>query len=86
VLATGEVACLCEYTDRETAWQAQASTGPLQAAIRLVGPAPVRAAVLRALAPYATTAGAVRLVSHFRYIAATPHRLEVREKGEAEME
>jgi SAM-dependent methyltransferase len=78
-LAAGEVHCPWEYADRETAWQAQASTGPLQAAVRLLGRAPVRAVVLRALAPYAAAEGAVRLVSHFRYIVATPHRQGERE-------
>src|SRR5690242_1955616 len=72
-LAAGEVRCPWEYADRETAWQAQASTGPLQAAVRLLGQTPVRAVVLRALAPYATAEGAVRLVPHFRYIVATHH-------------
>jgi len=73
-LAAGEVRCPWEYTDRETAWQAQASTGPLQAAVRLLGQTPVRAVVLRALASAATTAGAVPLVAHFRYIVARPGR------------
>jgi SAM-dependent methyltransferase len=85
VLATGEVSCPCEYTDRETGWQAHASTGPIQAAVRLLGPAPVRALVQRALALYATADGAVRLIARFRYIAATPHCPEKRERGEEEM-
>jgi SAM-dependent methyltransferase len=72
MLATDKVLCPWEYADRETAWQAHASTGPLQAAVRLLGQAPVRAAVLRALIPYATAAGAVRLVTQFRYILAVP--------------
>ena len=74
VLGTDEVRCPWEYADRETAWQAYASTGPLQAAMRLLGQAPVRAVVLRALVPHATAAGTVRLVSHFRYVVAAAHR------------
>jgi SAM-dependent methyltransferase len=72
VLAAGEVSCPWDYADRETAWQAQASTGPVQAALRLLGESPVRGAVLRALAPWATADGAVRLVYRYRYIMATP--------------
>jgi SAM-dependent methyltransferase len=68
----GTVACPCVYPDRETAWLAQSSAGPLQAALRLVGAAPLKAAVLRALTPYATSTGGVRLQNHFRYVTATP--------------
>ena len=71
VLGGGTVACPCEYPDRETAWQAQASAGPLQAALRVVGAAQLKAAVLRALAPHATNTG-VRLENHLRYVTATP--------------
>ncbi|HVC79086.1 MAG TPA: methyltransferase domain-containing protein, partial [Chloroflexota bacterium] len=85
VLGTDEVCCPWEYADPETAWQAYASTGPLQAAMRLLGQAPVRAAVLRALVPHATAEGTVRLVTHFRYIVATPHRKEEHGKGAEEM-
>jgi SAM-dependent methyltransferase len=72
VLGGGSVACPCAYPDRETAWQAQASAGPLQAALRVVGAAQLKAAVLRALAPYATSTDSVRLENHFRYVVATP--------------
>jgi SAM-dependent methyltransferase len=82
VLAAGEVRCPWEYPDRETAWQAHASMGPLQAAARLVGQVPVRAAVLRALAPFAGPDGAVRLVCRYRYVVATPRRAEERAKGD----
>jgi SAM-dependent methyltransferase len=85
VLATSKVGCPCEYADRETAWQAQASTGPLQAAVRLLGQAPVRTVVLRALAPNATATGAVRLVNNFHYIVATPHRQDEPGKGDDEL-
>ncbi len=76
VLSTDEVRCPWEYADRETAWQAHASTGPLQAAVRLVGQAPIRAVVLRALIPFATAEDAVPVVTHFRYVLATPRRQE----------
>jgi SAM-dependent methyltransferase len=70
VLGGGEASCPCAYPDGETAWHAQAATGPLQAAQRLVGAGPVRAAVLRALAPYMAASGAVLLVNQFRYVTA----------------
>jgi hypothetical protein len=46
----------------------------------------VRAVILRALAPYATADGTVRLVNSFRYLVAAPHRQVGHEKGDAEME
>jgi hypothetical protein len=73
VIGGGTVACLSEYPDRETLWQAQAAAGPLQAALRVGRAAPLKAAVLRAVAPYRTSTGGVRLQNHFRYVVATPH-------------
>jgi SAM-dependent methyltransferase len=73
VIGGGPVACLSEYPDGETLWQAQAAAAPLQAALRVVGAAPLKAAVLRAVAPYRTSTGGVRLQNHFRYVVATPH-------------
>jgi hypothetical protein len=59
--------------------------------LRVVGAAPLKAAVLRAVAPYRTSTGGVRLQNHFRYVVATPHddgrltkrRALLRPKGEA---
>jgi SAM-dependent methyltransferase len=73
LIGDGTVACLAEYPDGETLWQAQAAAGPLQAALRVVGAAPLKVAVLRAVAPYRTSTGGVRLQNHFRYVVATPH-------------
>ncbi len=75
-LTEEEVMCPWEYVDPETAWEAHASTGPLQAAMQLLGPLPVRTATLRALAHHTTAAGTVRLVKRFRYILATPREHE----------
>jgi SAM-dependent methyltransferase len=69
----GTVACPWDYPDAETAWLALASDGLLQAAIRLVGPAPLKAALLHAVAPYQTSTGGVCLQNRFRYVVATPH-------------
>jgi SAM-dependent methyltransferase len=73
MIGGGTVACLSEYPDGETLWQAQAAAGSLQAALRAVGAGPLKATVLRAVAPYQTSAGGVRLQNHFRYVVATPH-------------
>jgi SAM-dependent methyltransferase len=73
VLSSGIVACPAEYPDGELFWQAQASAGPLQATMRVVGVQPLKAALLRAVAPYRTSTGGVRLQNHFRYVAAMPH-------------
>ncbi len=85
VLSADDVRCPWQYADRETAWQAHASTGPLQAAMRLVGQAPIRAVVLRALIPFATAEDAVPVITHFRYVLATPCRQAESRKGETEM-
>lgn len=68
----GTVACTAEYPDTEILWQAQASAGPMQAAMQVVGAQPLRAAVLCAVAPYQTRTGGVRLRNHFRYVVAAP--------------
>jgi SAM-dependent methyltransferase len=73
VIGDGIVACSSEYPDGETLWQAQAAAGPLQAAWRVVGAELLKAAVLRAVAPYHTSAGGVRLQNHFRYVVAITH-------------
>lgn len=72
VVGGGAVACLYEYPDPEPAWQAQVSAGPLLAAVSVVGEQRVKAAVLRALAPYATETGGVRIPNRFRYVSAVP--------------
>jgi hypothetical protein len=73
VIGDGSVACPSAYLDAETLWQAQAAAGPLRAALRVVGAGPLKAAVLRAVAPYRTSTGGVRLQNHFRYVTAMPH-------------
>jgi SAM-dependent methyltransferase len=73
IIGDGTVACSSEYPDGETLWQAQAAAGPLQAASQVVGAEPLKATVLRAVAPYWTSTGGVRLQNHLRYVVATPH-------------
>ena len=72
VIGHGTADCPLEYSDSETAWHAQASAGVLQAALHAVGAPQLKAAVLRALAPFQTSGGNVRMENRFRYIAATP--------------
>ena len=68
VCGGGGVDCPAAYPDQETAWLAQASIGPLQAALRILGEQRVKAAVLRALAPFATGVGGVRLRQRARFV------------------
>jgi SAM-dependent methyltransferase len=72
VRSSGVVGCTAEYPDGELFWQAHASAGPLQAIMRVVGTASLKAAVLRAVAPYRTSTGGVRLRNHYRHVIATP--------------
>src|SRR5262249_11052234 len=60
------------YPDAETAARAQMSAGPLQAALRVVGEQALRAAVQRALSPYCSGDGSVRLHHRHRYVIAAP--------------
>lgn len=69
----GVVTCRSEYPDAATAWQAQASAGPMQAALRAVGRAQLKAAVLQAMAPCRTSTGGVSLRDTFRYVTTVPH-------------
>jgi SAM-dependent methyltransferase len=68
----GTVGCPAEYPDQETAWQAQAAAGPMQAVLRVLGEHRLKAAVLRAFAPFTTNGGAVRLQQRARYVLAVP--------------
>lgn len=70
--ARGAADCPADYPDRETAWQAQTSTGPMQTVLRLVGEQRLKAAVLRALAPFTAGSGEVRLRQRARYVLAVP--------------
>jgi ubiquinone/menaquinone biosynthesis C-methylase UbiE len=65
------VDCPFEYPDLETHWQAQRSAGPLQAALRVVDEAQLRAEVEQAIEPYRTSTGGVQLQNRFRYVTAT---------------
>lgn len=68
----GTVDCPAEYPDQETAWEAQASAGTLQAALRVVGERRLKAAALRAFEPFTTNSGGVRLRQRARYVLAVP--------------
>jgi hypothetical protein len=69
----GIVRCPSEYLDPDTAWQAQASAGPLQSALRAVGRGPLKEAVQHALAPFGTSTGGVWLRDTFQYVTTVPH-------------
>jgi SAM-dependent methyltransferase len=72
LLSSGSVPCTFAYPDAELCWQAQASAGPLQAALRVVGVRALKAAVLGAIAPYTASSGAVRLQNHGYFVVAAP--------------
>jgi SAM-dependent methyltransferase len=72
VVEEGTVVCPAEYPDEETAWQALAAAGPMQAALRVVGAQQLAAVLRAAIAPFRTSSGGVRLVNRFRYLTATP--------------
>ncbi len=68
----GRVSCPLEYPDQETAWQAQVSTGSLQAVLLVIGAVRLKAAVLSAIAPYAIGSGRVRLENSYCWVAFKP--------------
>lgn len=70
VLGSGEADCPFEYPDVETLWRAQRSAGPVQAALRAVGQERLRAALERAVAPFRTSTGGVRLENCLRFVIA----------------
>jgi SAM-dependent methyltransferase len=72
VVDGGAVLCPAEYPDEEAACQALCATGPMQAALRVVGARQLTAVVLAAIAPFRTGSGGVRLENRFRYLTAVP--------------
>jgi len=72
VLASGEVDCPFRYPDFETFWRANASTGPLQGAMRTVGEQKMKAAVREAAEPYLLDDGGIEIQPNvFTYVVAT---------------
>jgi SAM-dependent methyltransferase len=70
VIGNGSVTCLYAYPDGHAAWRAQRSAGLLQAALQVIDETALETTVRRALAPYQTSTGSVRLHHHYRYITA----------------
>lgn len=66
------VECPFEYADFEALWRAQRSAGPFQGAMQVVSEARLQDAVRRAVAPFRTPEGSIRLKNRFRYVRATP--------------
>jgi SAM-dependent methyltransferase len=71
-IGDSSVECPAEYPDEEIACQALVATGPMQAALRVVGTQQLTAVVRGAIAPFRTSSGGMRLVNRFRYLTATP--------------
>jgi ubiquinone/menaquinone biosynthesis C-methylase UbiE len=65
-----DVPCAFEYPTRDAALRALLSAGPAVAAIETSGEEAVRDAVTRALEPFISRSGAVRLENEFRYLVA----------------
>jgi SAM-dependent methyltransferase len=72
VTESNVVDCPFEYPDLESHWRAQSSAGPLQSAQQVVDEAQLYDAVERAVKPYQTKTGRIRLENRFRYVTATP--------------
>lgn len=72
VVGSGNVSCPCAYPDGDTAWRAQRSAGPLQAALQVIDEAALEAIVRRAFAPYRCNSGGVHLEQRFHYVVASP--------------
>jgi SAM-dependent methyltransferase len=72
LVGAGDVICRCDYPDLDTAWQALAAAGPMQAALRVLGQRRLKTIVLEALTPFVTDHGGVCLKNRFRYITAVP--------------
>ena len=65
----GETRCDFTYPSLEICWRAQASSGPLQAAMRMIGEARVRAAVEEAVKNHTDPSGAIALRNAFIWAA-----------------
>jgi SAM-dependent methyltransferase len=71
VVESNEVDCPFVFPSLDIHWQAQRSGGPVQFAIRVVGEEKLRLGMERAIEPYLTNTGGVRLENRFRYVKAT---------------
>lgn len=67
----GESRCDFTYPSLEICWRAQASSGPLQAAINVMGEAKVRAAVEEAVKTHTDPSGAIVLRNTFIWAAGS---------------
>jgi hypothetical protein len=68
--AVEEIGCPWEYPNEPTALRGLLSSGPAIRAIQQVGEETVRAAVVKAIAPFKTTAGGYLLRNKYRYMIA----------------
>jgi SAM-dependent methyltransferase len=68
--ATGSRRVVWEWPDFEGLWRAMTSSGPMQAAMRVVGADKVRAAMQDAVQPFRMDGHGYRMVNWFRYVAA----------------
>lgn len=66
----GHAVCVFEYPSFGVLWQANASAGPLQAALQSVSEDRLRSAIKGAIAPYEQSDGSIRMENQFRYVVA----------------
>ena len=66
----GAADCPFYYDDFDALWRAQRSAGAIQGAIQAVGEASLREAVRRAVAPFRSPMGRIRLENRFRFVTA----------------
>jgi SAM-dependent methyltransferase len=69
-IAVHDIACAFAYPSVEAALRGLLSAGPAVAAIQTSGESAVRDAVIRALEPFTSRSGTVRLENEFRYLVA----------------
>jgi hypothetical protein len=69
-VAVHDVGCAFAYPSLDAALRGLLSAGPVVAAIQRSGEEAVREAVTRALEPFTSRSGAVRLENEFRYVVA----------------
>jgi SAM-dependent methyltransferase len=65
VVTSSQTRCEFRYPNAEVLWRAQSSSGPLQGAMRAVGEATLKAAVLEAARPYMAADGSFTLRNVF---------------------
>ncbi len=71
VVESGETDCPFQYENFEQFWRANASAGPVQGALRVVGEAKIQAALQTATAPFTRSDGSILIEpNYFKFVVA----------------